>query len=224
MSPRAPRMTDRLYDYLLDASLRELPIQKTLRDVTEDMPGASMQISPDQGQFMALIARMIGARRAIEVGTFTGYSALAVALAMPPDGRLVCCDLNAETTSVARRFWTEAGVADKIDLRIAPALKTLDALLAEGGPGKGAGQYDMMFIDADKTGYDAYYERGLQLLRAGGVMLIDNVLWGGSVADPKDRDASTEAIRALNVKIRDDKRVDQTLLTIGDGLTVVRKR
>ncbi|HEY1722380.1 MAG TPA: class I SAM-dependent methyltransferase [Magnetospirillaceae bacterium] len=217
-------MTETLYDYLLDTSLREHPVQKKLREATVGIPGAGMQISPDQGQFMALVARIIGARRAIEVGTFTGYSALAVALAMPEDGRIVCCDINAETTSIARRFWTEAGVADKIDLRIAPALKTLDALLAEDGPGNGAGTYDMMFIDADKTGYDSYYERGLQLLRAGGVMLIDNVLWGGSVADPKDHEASTEAIRALNLKVRDDKRVDMCLLTVGDGLSMVRKR
>jgi caffeoyl-CoA O-methyltransferase len=219
MSPRMIEMTDRLYDYLLEATLREHPVQRKLREATRGIAGAGMQISPDQGQFMALLARVIGARRVIEVGTFTGYSALAVALALPPDGQMVCCDINPETTAVARRFWTEAGVADKIDLRIAPALETLDALLAADGRGR----YDMIFIDADKTAYDAYYERGLELLRSGGLILVDNVLWGGAVADPKDRDTSTRAIRALNKKIRDDARVDMSLLTIGDGLTVARK-
>ncbi len=221
MTARTLKITEKIYDYLIDATARELPVQRKLREETAaEQPWASMQISPDQGQFMALLATMTGARRAIEVGTFTGYSALAVALAMPPDGKLVCCDINPDTTAVARRYWAEAGVAQKIELRLAPAVETLDALLKEGG----AGQYDMMFIDADKTAYDAYYEHGLQLLRAGGIVLIDNVLWGGAVADPKERDASTRAIRALNKKIRDDQRVDMVLLTIGDGLLMARKR
>lgn len=179
-----------------------------------------MQISPDQGQFMALLARLIGARRAIEIGTFTGYSALAVALALPEDGRLICCDINAETTALARRFWAEAGVAAKIDLRIAPATETLDALLAAGE----AGRFDMVFIDADKTAYDGYYERALGLLRAGGLVVIDNVLWDGAVADPRETGASTRALRALNAKIRDDQRVDASLVAIGDGVTLARKR
>ena len=167
-----------------------------------------------------MLVRLIGVRRAVEVGTYTGYSALAVALAMPADGRLICCDVNAETTKVAREHWVKAGVADKIDLRIAPALATLDTLLA----GKEAGQFDMAFIDADKTNYDAYYERCLRLLRIGGLILIDNVLWGGAVADPGDREASTQVIRALNAKIQADERVDMCLLPIGDGLTLARKR
>jgi caffeoyl-CoA O-methyltransferase len=220
MSSRTLKITEKIYDYLIDATTRERPVQRRLREETAKLPWAGMQISPDQGQFMGLVATMIGARHAIEVGTFTGYSALAVALALPSDGRLVCCDVNAETTAIARRYWDEAGVGGKIDLRIAPAVETLDALLHAGG----AGTYDMMFIDADKTSYDAYYERGLQLLRAGGIVLIDNVLWGGAVADPRERDASTRAIRALNTKIRDDQRVDMTLLTVGDGLLMARKR
>lgn len=220
MSPRTLDLTDRLYAYMLDVALREQPLQRRLREVTEGLPGASMQISPEQGQLMAFLVRLIGARRGIEVGTFTGYSALAVALALPEDGELICCDVNAETTAVARRFWAEANVASRIDLRLAPALDTLDALLVKGEEGK----FDFVFIDADKGNYDAYYERALRLLRGGGLAMIDNVLWGGAVANPRDRDASTQAIRKLNAKIRDDQRVDMVLVPIGDGLTLVRKR
>lgn len=220
MSPRTLDLTDRLYAYLLDVALREQPLQRRLREVTEGLPGASMQISPEQGQLMAFLVRLIGARRGIEVGTFTGYSALAVALALPEDGELICCDVNAETTAVARRFWAEAKVASRIDLRLAPALDTLDALLVNGEEGK----FDFVFIDADKGNYDAYYERALRLLRVGGLAMIDNVLWGGAVANPRDRDSSTQAIRKLNAKIRDDQRVDMVLVPIGDGLTLVRKR
>jgi len=220
MTPRTLALSDKLYDYLIDASVREHPVLAKLRKATARMAGAGMQISPDQGQFMAVLARLVGARRAIEIGTFTGYSALSVALAMPDGAQLICCDINVETTSVAKRFWAEADVLAKIDLRIAPALETLDALLAAGE----AGRFDMVFIDADKTGYDAYYERALKLLRAGGLILIDNVLWDGAVANRSDSSASTRALRALNVKIRDDQRVDASLVTIGDGVTVARKR
>jgi caffeoyl-CoA O-methyltransferase len=220
MSPRTIEMTDRLYDYVMATGLREDQVQRRLREVTAKMPGAGMQIAPDQGQFMAMIVRLIGARRAIEVGTFTGYSALSMAQALPADGRLICCDVNAETTAVAREHWAKAGVADRIDLRIAPALATLDSLLAGGETGK----FDLAFIDADKPNYDGYYERCLRLLRPGGLIMIDNVLWSGAVADARDRDASTQAIRALNAKIHDDERVDMCLLPIGDGLMLARKR
>jgi caffeoyl-CoA O-methyltransferase len=179
-----------------------------------------MQISPEQGQLMALLVQALGAKRAIEIGTFTGYSALWVALALPSDGRLVCCDVNAEWTAIGQKFWAKAGVARKIDLRIAPALETLERMLAGGE----AGAYDFAFIDADKTGYDAYYERCLQLLRRGGMIAIDNVLWGGSVADPKKRSADTLALRALNKKIHRDERVAMSMLPIGDGVTLALKR
>ena len=169
---------------------------------------------------MDLLVELIGARRTLEIGTFTGYSALAVALALPPDGRVVACDINEETAAVARRYWAEAGVADKIDLRLAPAGETLAGLIAEGR----AGSFDFAFIDADKQGYDAYYEACLELLRPGGLIAVDNVLWDGAVADPERDDPDTRAIRALNEKIRDDRRVSLSLLPIGDGLTLARKR
>jgi predicted O-methyltransferase YrrM len=178
-----------------------------------------MQISPEQGQLMALLVQAIGARRAIEIGTFTGYSALWVALALPADGRLVCCDVSAEWTAVGKPFWERAGVAGKIDLRIAPAIATLDRLLADGDAG-----YDFAFIDADKTGYDGYYERCLKLLRPGGLIAIDNVLWGGDVANPKHRSADTLALRALNRKLHHDERVTLSMLPVGDGLTLALKR
>lgn len=179
-----------------------------------------MQISPEQGQFMAFLARLTGARRVVEVGTFTGYSALTVALALPADGRLVACDVSAEWTAIGRRYWEEAGVADKIDMRLAPALETLDALLTDGH----ADTFDMAFIDADKENYGAYYERCLRLIRPGGLIMVDNVLWGGSVADPDRDDGDTNAIRALNRALRDDDRVDFSLVPIGDGLSLARKR
>ena len=177
-----------------------------------------MQISPDQGQFMALLVKLIGARRTIEIGTFTGYSALAVALALPEDGRVLACDVSDEYTRVGRPFWQQAGVAHKIDLVLAPALQTLDARLAA----REAGTYDFAFIDADKANYDAYYERCLQLLRPGGLIALDNMLWSGAVARPA-KDADTAALQALNTKLRDDARIDVSLLTIGDGLTLARK-
>ena len=219
MSPRTVNLTDRLYDYLQQSSLREPPLLARLREETAKLPGAMMQIAPDQGQFMALLVRLIGARRCLEIGIFTGCSALWVALALPEDGRLVACDVNPDTTAIGRRYWAEAGVADKIDLRLAPAKETLDRLIAEG-----ARDFDFAFIDADKAGYDGYYERVLTLLRPGGLVAVDNVLWGGSVADPAVQDKDTMAIRALNAKVREDGRVDQALLTIGDGLLLARKR
>ena len=219
MSRRTLQVDDALYRYLIDHSLREHPEQKALRDATAAHPHAGMQISPEQGQFMALLVKLIGARHAIEIGVFTGYSALTVALALPADGRLLACDVSDEYTRVGRPFWRRAGVAHKIELRLAPARETLDARLAAGE----SGHYDFAFIDADKTGYDDYYERCLQLLRGGGLIAIDNTLWSGKVAHPAS-DADTVALQRLNAKLRDDDRIDLSLLPIGDGLTLARKR
>jgi len=219
MSSRTITVTDSLYDYLLQVSLREPPVLRRLREFTQRRPHANMQISPEQGQFMALLVRMIGAKRAIEVGTFTGYSSTCVALALPERGKLICCDVSEDYTAIARKFWREAGVEKKIDLRLAPAKKTLDALLRDGQ----AGKFDFGFIDADKENYAAYYERVLKLLRPGGVVAIDNVLWGGSVLDDKDQSVDTKAIRAFNKKLKGDKRVSLSLVPIGDGLTLARK-
>ena len=220
MSSRTIPMTDRLYDYLLKVSLREPPLLAALRAETAKMPMAEMQISPEQGQFMALLVELIGARKAIEVGTFTGYSALCVAGALPPDGKLICCDISEEFAAMARRYWAKSGIGDRIELRVAPALDTLKSLLADGG----AGSFDFAFIDADKTQYSAYYEAVLKLLRPGGLVAIDNVLWSGAVADGRKRDADTLALRALNEKLKTDKRITLSMLPIGDGLTLARKR
>ena len=219
MSRHTIELDDVLQRYLIDHSLREHPAQSALRAATASHPHAGMQISPEQGQFMALLVRLIGARRALEIGVFTGYSALAFALALPEDGRLLACDISDEYTRVGRPFWQQAGVAQKIELRLAPALATLDAQLAAGA----AGGFDFAFIDADKSGYDAYYERCLRLLRPGGLIAIDNTLWGGSVARPA-QDADTEALQRLNAKLHLDQRIDLSLLPIGDGLTLARKR
>ena len=219
MARRSLDLDDVLYQYLIDHSIREHPAQVALRAATASQPHAGMQISPDQGQFMALLVKLLGARRAIEIGVFTGYSALTVALALPDDGRLLACDIRDDYTRVGRPFWQQAGVAHKIDLRLAPALETLDAQLADGA----SGQYDFAFIDADKTGYDAYYERCLQLLRPGGLVAIDNTLWSGSVARTAS-DADTAALQQLNTKLHHDERVDLSLLPVGDGLTLARKR
>ena len=219
MQYRSLNVDEVLYQYLMDQSIREHPAQVALRAATASHPHAGMQISPDQGQFMALLVKLLGARRAIEIGVFTGYSALTVALALPDDGRLLACDISDEYTRVGRPHWADAGVAHKIDLRLAPALETLDAQLAAGA----AGQYDFAFIDADKTGYDAYYERCLQLLRSGGLIAIDNTLWSGRVAQPA-QDADTAALQQLNAKLHRDQRIDLSLLPIGDGLTLARKR
>ncbi len=220
MSTRSISLTDALYDYLLAVSLRETEIQRRLREETAANPMSRMQISPEQGQFMALLARLIGARRCIEVGVFTGYSSLAVALALPADGSIVACDVSEEWTAVARRYWAEAGVARKIDLRLAPALETLDSLLAAGD----GGSFDLAFIDADKTNYLGYYERVLELLRPGGLVVIDNTLWSGRVADSEVADADTVALRHFNERLHHDDRVDLSLLPVGDGLTLARRR
>ena len=220
MSNRSITLTDSLYEYMNEVSLREPPLLLALREETAAMTRRSMQISPEQGQFMALIARLIGARRCLEVGVFTGYSSLATALALPDDGSIVACDVSEEWTSVARRYWQQAGVTHKVELHIAPATDTLDALLAQGQ----AGTFDFAFIDADKTNYLAYYERTLALLRTGGLVLVDNTLWSGKVADPEVADADTVALRHFNEVLHRDERVDLSLLPIGDGLTLARKR
>ena len=220
MSSRTLRITDELYQYLQRVGVRESAVAQALRAETARLPMAGMQISPEQGAFMQLLVKLAGVRRALEIGTFTGYSALVVAEALPADGALVACDVSEEWTNIGRRHWQAAGVADKIELNLAPALETLDRLLADDA----AGSFDFAFIDADKANYDAYYERALRLLRAGGLIGVDNVLWGGAVVDAARQDADTAAIRALNEKIHGDARVDSVLLPIGDGLTLARKR
>jgi len=219
MSTRSFLVPDDLYEYILKVSLRELPVQRELRERTAGVPQARMQTGADQLQFLQLLVKSIGARRCIEVGVYTGASALAVALALPADGRIIACDVSEEYTAVAREFWKRADVTRKIDLRLAPAAQTLNELMASG-----KGQYDFAYIDADKSNYDTYYELVLQLLRPGGLIAIDNVLWGGAVANATETDADTVALRQLNEKIGGDERIDASLLTIGDGLTVVRKR
>ena len=204
--------------YIARVATRETPVQQKLRAETSKLPDAGMQIGADQGAFFALLIHAIGARRAIEIGTFTGYSALAVAAALPEGGKLVACDVSEEWTSIARRYWKEAGVADRIDLRLGPAVETLEALLAS----EGANSFDFAFIDADKPAYDAYYEACLKLVRPNGLIAIDNVLWSGKVADESVHDASTDALRALNEKIVRDSRVEACLLTVGDGVMLVR--
>jgi len=220
MTNRTIEMDDRLHAYLVAHSLRDSEVKRRLREETAPLARAGMQIAPEQGQLMGLLVELTGARRIVEVGTFTGYSALCMAEAMPADGELICCDLSEEWTGIARRFWREAGVEDRIDLRLAPALETLDGLLAEGREGR----FDMAFVDADKSNYGHYFERCLRLLRPGGLMLLDNTLWGGKVADPEQQDADTLAIRALNDLLVEDARVNLSLLPIGDGLTLARKR
>jgi predicted O-methyltransferase YrrM len=217
---RGISMTDTLYRYLVDHSVREHPVLAELRAATAGMKHAGMQIGPDQGQLMALLVRLVGARRCIEVGVFTGYSSLAVALALPPDGRIVACDVSEEWTAIARAHWKKAGVEGRIDLRLARATKTIDDLLEQGGEG----QYDFAFIDADKGNYLAYYERCLRLVRAGGLIAADNTLWSGRVADPADDSADTVALRAFNDFVHRDERVDVALLSVGDGLTLALKR
>ena len=219
MPVRMLTMTDDLYRYVLDHSLREHPAQAALRTATASHPHAGMQIAPEQGQFMALLMRLMGARKTLEIGVFTGYSALTVALALPDDGRVLACDISDEYTRIGRPFWAQAKVAHKIDLQLRPALQTLDARLAAGE----AGHYDFAFIDADKTGYDAYYERCLRLVRTGGLIAIDNTLWNGRVASPSI-EADTVALQALNDKLHADERVDLSLLPFSDGLTLARKR
>lgn len=219
MSNKTLALDDRLYDYLLSVSLREPDILARLREETANRADAEMQIAPEQGQFMALLLKLIGARRSLEVGTFTGYSALVCALALPEDGQLIALDINEDTTEIAQRYWAEAGVENKIELRLGPAEDSLRNLI-DGGD---QGSFDFMFIDADKTGYATYYEMGLQLLRPGGVLAFDNVLWAGRVADPGAGDNDTQALKALNVQLHADPRVDISMVPIGDGLTLARK-
>lgn len=220
MSTKSTLITDSLYDYILGNSLREPAVLRQLREETARYSLANMQIAPEQGQFMALLVELTGAGKILEIGVFTGYSSTSLALALPADGKLTACDISKKHTDVARRYWEQAGVARKVDLRLGPALDTLDNLLAEGL----AGSYDLAFIDADKANYDGYYERALRLLRRGGLILIDNVLWSGQVADPAFDDEDTRAIRALNQKIHADSRVSISLLPVADGLTLALKR
>lgn len=217
---RQVALTDHLQQYILANSVREPTVLAQLRAETAQLAQASMQIGAEQGQFMALLAKLIGARRCLEIGVFTGYSSLVVALALPNDGKIVACDVSEEWTAIARRYWTLAGVDHKIDLRLRRATRTLDELIDAGE----SGSYDYAFIDADKTNYDAYYERVLTLLRPGGLVLLDNVLWSGRVADPAVTDADTVALRELNAKVHRDERVDVSLVGIGDGLLLARKR
>jgi caffeoyl-CoA O-methyltransferase len=217
--PRRTVVPEPIERYIFNEIARETPVQKQLRAETATLPDSRMQIGPDQGAFLAMLARMIGARRALEIGVYTGYSSLAVAAALPEDGKLIACDVSEEWTAIARRYWAQAGLAQRIELRLGPALTTLKELLAAGR----ADSFDFAFIDADKLEYDAYYESCLRLVRPGGLIAIDNVLWGGSVADRAVNDPDTVAIRALNQKIRDDRRVEACLLTVGDGLFLVRR-
>jgi caffeoyl-CoA O-methyltransferase len=219
MARRTLDLDDRLYDYLLKVGVRESDLLKELRAETSKLSGAGMQIGPDQGSFMHLLAGLIGARRCLEVGTFTGYSSICVASALPDDGKLICCDVSEEYTSIARNFWRRAGLESKIELRLGPAVATLDQLIEAKVP-----EFDFIFIDADKTNYPNYYERALKLLRTGGLIAIDNVLWGGDVANPAENDEDTVAIRAVNDKVRADERVALSMIPLGDGLTLARKR
>lgn len=220
MSNRTLGLDDRLYRYLVDHSVPENTLLAELRQATAALPMAQMQIAPEQGQFMALLVQLMGARKTLEVGVFTGYSALVVALALPADGVVVACDINKEYTAIARQFWQKAGVASKIDLRLGPAVETLEQLIAAGE----ADSFDFAFIDADKSSYDRYYEQALQLVRPGGLIALDNVLWSGQVADPAVQDNRTNLIRALNAKLHQDNRISLSLVPIADGLTLALKR
>ncbi len=219
MSRSTLSLTDDLREYILSVSLREHPLLEELRKETEQHPDAQMQISPDQGQFMAILLRLIQARYVLEIGTFTGYSALAMALVLPQDGHLVACDVSEDFTAIAQNYWAKAGVADRISLHLAPAIDTLSQLIGQGK----ANSFDVAFIDADKKNYDVYYERSLALVRSGGLIMIDNVLRGGDIINPASESESTQSIQALNKKLHQDDRVHLTLVPIGDGLTLVQK-
>lgn len=218
MGKKTLPLDDKLYDYLLSVSLRETPLLKKLREETDLLESAAMQISADQGQFMALLLKMLNATRVIEIGTFTGYSAMVMALALPEDGEIICCDTSVEWTDIARRYWAKAGIEKKIDLRLAPALETLDSLVADGR----SNSFDFAFIDADKINISNYFERCLQLIRPGGLIAVDNVLWGGAVADSANQETDTLAIREFNKRLVSDDRIDLSLVPIGDGLTLAR--
>ena len=220
MSNRTIGLSDELAAYVVEVGSREPEVLARLREETAAIPQHGMQIAPDEGAFLAILVELIGARRCIEVGTFTGYSSTAIALALPEDGQLICCDVSEEWTSLARKYWDEAGVADRIDLRIAPAVETLDRLLADGEEDA----FDFAFIDADKPGYDAYYERLLRLVRPGGLIALDNTLWGGEVLNQDTDDESTRAIRALNTKLAGDDRITLCLVPVADGVTLARRR
>ncbi len=220
MANQTLNLTPELLAYLREHSLREPPVLAELRAATARLPEAVMQISPEQGQFMAFLLRLMGARRVLEIGTFTGYSTLWLASALPENGQVVTCDRNREWTDLARRYWQKAGISDRITLYLGDARDTLQTFQESGQ----AGAYDFAFIDADKTGYDTYYEACLRLVRSGGLIAIDNTLWGGAVADPRASDPDTEAIRKLNRKLHEDQRVEMAMVPIGDGVTLVRRR
>jgi predicted O-methyltransferase YrrM len=220
MSNKTMGISDDLAAYVVEVGAREPEVLARLREETAAIPQHGMQIAPEEGAFLAMLAELTGSRRCIELGTFTGYSSTAVALRLPEDGRMVCCDVSEEWTSVARKYWAEAGVSDKIDLRIGPASETLDGLLADGGEGS----YDFAFVDADKSGYDGYYERLLRLVRTGGLIAFDNTLRDGEVLHPDVEDEDTRAIQALNRKLADDDRISVCLLPIADGVTLARCR
>ncbi len=220
MANKTMGISDELAAYVVKFGAREPEVLARLREETALLPQHDMQIAPEQGAFLALLAELIGARRCIEVGTFTGYSSIAVALVLPQDGQLVCCDVSEEWTALARKYWDEAGVAEKVDLRIAPATETLDQLIADGQEDA----YDFAFIDADKTGYDGYYEQLLRLVRPGGLIAFDNTLWSGKVADLDAEDETTRALQALNAKLADDERITLSLLPLADGVTLARRR
>ncbi len=221
MSNRTLSLDDRLYQYLLEFSVEESPLLRELRQQTQrDVELAVMQISPEQGQFIRWLVRLAGVRRAIEVGTYTGYSSLCIAMAMPEEGELICCDVNREWTDLAQRYWHRAGLAQRIRLHLQPAQQTLRTLLEAGREG----EFDFVFIDADKPNYPVYYELALKLLRRGGVIAIDNTLWSGAVADANDQSADTRAIRQMNALLKDDKRVEKCMLPIGDGLSLAMKK
>jgi predicted O-methyltransferase YrrM len=212
---RGVALSDALYEYVLKVGVRETRVQRELRAQTQKLPMAGMQIGPDQAALLQVLVRILRAKRCIEIGTFTGYSALAVALALPRDGKIICCDVSEEWTAIARRYWKKAGVEKKMDLRIAPALETLTRL---------KGSFDFAFIDADKPNYWNYYERCLRLIRKGGLIAVDNTLWGGSVINPDKQSESTRALRVFNQRVARDRRVDIALVPIGDGLTLAVKR
>ena len=220
MTKQTTGLEKTLAEYIQSISLREPDILRQLREETAKLSMAQMQISPEQGQLMALLVQLMGAKKTLEIGVFTGYSALAVALALPNDGKMIACDISEEYTAIAKDFWTRAGVSEKIDVRIAPALETLETLITEGE----AGSFDLAFIDADKRNYENYYERALTLLRPGGLILLDNVLWSGKVTDPTITDKQTQAIREFNQKLHQDSRISLSLIAIADGLTLALKR
>ena len=220
MSRRTEKLTDELYEYLLSVSLREPELLRRLREETGELEDGRMQISPDQGQFMALLIELMEARNVLELGAFTGYSALVMALALPDDGQVLTCDVNRERTAIAQKYWNESGVGHKIDLHLGPAVETLEMLLSSGQ----AEGFDFAFIDADKASLDSYYELSLRLIRPGGLIAVDNTLWHGKVIDPQATDQDTEAIRAINAKLRVDQRVSLSVIPIGDGLALARKR